>query len=142
MISFKGNQGSADTAEGTVSEVARGLADRLGTPESQRALSVSLAKAADAAQARGEFDHAVRAYRLKLEIARALADRLGTPESLRDVAVGLYNLARLALAKGDRDDATVHLTALEAWADGMPERERAEVAPVIAALRSQLDSDD
>ena len=84
-------------------DLARGLADVLGTPESRRDLSVSLDNVGRVAQARGDWGAAGRAYEESLGIARELADSLGTPESLRDLVISLGNLSGVVEQLGDAE---------------------------------------
>ena len=100
--------GAYDAASAAAEEfldLARGLADVLGTPESRRDLSVSLDNVGRVARARGDWDAAGRAYEESLGIRRGLADVLGTPESRRDLSVSLDNVGRVAQARGDWDAA-------------------------------------
>ena len=96
--------GAYDAASAAAEEsldLARGLADVLGTPESRRDLSVSLNNVGRVARARGDWGAAGRAYEESLDLARGLADVLGTPESRRDLSVSLDNVGRVAEARGD-----------------------------------------
>jgi hypothetical protein len=82
-------------------EAARGLHERLGTPESARDLSVSLNRVAEVALARGELGEAAAGFGESLGLRRGLHERLGTPESARDLSVSLDRVARVALARGE-----------------------------------------
>ena len=96
--------GAYDAASATAEEsldLARGLVDVLGTPESRRDLSVSLDNVGRVAEARGDWGAAGRAYEESLGIRRGLVDVLGTPESRRDLSVSLDNVGRVAEARGD-----------------------------------------
>ena len=96
--------GAYDAASATAEEsldLARGLVDVLGTPESRRDLSVSLNNVGRVAEARGDWGAAGRAYEESLGIRRGLVDVLGTPESRRDLSVSLDNVGRVAEARGD-----------------------------------------
>ncbi|MCL2781875.1 MAG: hypothetical protein FWD74_10405 [Actinomycetia bacterium] len=75
---------------------SRELAERLGTPEATRDLSVSLNNVARVAEARGDWAAAGDGYGESLGLARELAERLGTPEATRDLSVSLNNVARVA----------------------------------------------
>ena len=100
--------GAYDAASATAEEsldLARGLVDVLGTPESRRDLSVSLDNVGRVARARGDWGAAGRAYEESLGIDRDLADSLGTPESLRDLAISLGNLASVVERLGDAERA-------------------------------------
>ena len=94
----------------TWARAAEDWADRLGTPEALRDLSVSLEKVGDTRTARGDLPAAEDAYTRSLDIAQRLADQLGTPQALRDLA---YALSRLAAI---RDDEGLRIRATKAGA--------------------------
>ena len=90
------------------------LADRIGTPEALRDLSVSLDNVGAVARARGDWDRATTVYERQLELLQDLADRIGTPEALRDLSVSLNNVGAVARARGDWDRAAqLHAQARE-----------------------------
>ena len=108
LVRLTASLGELDEARGLAERevtIAEDLAGRLGTPESQRDLSISLDNVAAIRRARGDLDGAETAYTRSLTIREDLAGRLGTPESQRDLSVSLDNVAAIRRARGDLDGA-------------------------------------
>ena len=103
-------------------EIARALRERLGTPQAERDVSVSLNNVAGIARARGDLAAAQAAYAEALAIRRALRERLGTPEAERDYLVSLLCVGDLAMARKRVEEAAGHYA------------EMLEIARVLATL--------
>jgi tetratricopeptide (TPR) repeat protein len=102
-----GDLDAAFATHETILEIARDLAEELGTPGSKRDLGISLARLGGIEESRGNFDAALVKYEEGLEIDREFAQALQTHESLRALSISLRHVARVEKARGDLDAALV-----------------------------------
>ena len=79
--------------------------EEVGTIESRRDVSISLARLGGIEEQRGELDRAHERFSEALEIDRRLNEELGTPQSRRDVSSSLDGLGDIEEQRGELDRA-------------------------------------
>ncbi|MGI9179122.1 MAG: tetratricopeptide repeat protein [Longimicrobiaceae bacterium] len=89
--------------------LARTAADQ--NSEGLRDLSISLDRAGDVAQQRGDLSTAEQHYQESLELRRTLAEQLQTPRALRELSVSLSKVGDVAQRRGDLTTAEQHYLA-------------------------------
>ena len=105
-----GSARELDILLGVYRETARlagGLAERDGTPESQRDLSVSYHKIGDIHKAKGgagDLEKALEMYEKGLEIYQELAAEQGTADSQRDLSISYERIGDIHRARGRAGD--------------------------------------
>jgi tetratricopeptide (TPR) repeat protein len=103
-------------------KLAEGLAERSGTPETLRDLSISLEKVGNIHSAQGNLTAAEEAYTQSLEIRENLARRTGTPEAVRDLSISLEKVGNVRTARGDYTAAENAYTRSLELAERLAER--------------------